>query len=200
MTAIDLPAVAATASFGALRRGLTAVGAIAAVNAAVLGSQLFFDSRNYSDVVPETGHLVHYTVWCIWLIALSQLFPRMGRLRGATGQGFPAWVLVLAGVGAAADACARFVNAFVLPALVEEAPRLVDEPPAAVLLVPLLGVGVIWMVGAVALAVVAFRRRIFPRPAAVLLGVAGVSIPVVGPLSAVLLGVALVWCARAIRD
>jgi len=50
---------------------------------------------------------------------------------------------------------------------------------------------------------VAYRRRVFPRAACVFLAVGAVSVPVLGPLSGILLGSAYAWVgfatARRIR-
>jgi hypothetical protein len=198
MTAISTPVPAATISTR-VPLGLGAIGAALMGNGLLLGTQLFFDSRDYSQVATGGLHLAHYVVWTACLVALSQLYPRLGALRGRTGSVLPGTVLVLAGVGAALDACARFVSAFVTPYLAERQPGLVDSAPDAILLVPLLACGVVAMVGTAALGVSAWRRRVFPRPAAALLVVGGVAIPVLGPISNVLLGMALVWVSVTAR-
>jgi hypothetical protein len=178
------------------RRSAVAVavaGAALALNGAVLGSRLFFDSRDYSEVVSTRLHLVHYVVWTACLVALSQLYPRIAALRGPTGSGIARGILTLAAVGAALDACSRFTLAFVNPYLAAHQPALLDTAPDAVLLVPLLGTGVVAMVGVAAMGVVGWRRMVLPRPLAVLLIVGAVAIPAIGPMANVPLGVALAW-------
>ena len=172
---------------------VTVTGAALALNGAVLGSRLFFDSRDYSEVASTRLHLVHYLVWTACLVALSQLYPRIAALRGPTGSGIARGVLTLAAVGAALDACSRFTVAFVNPYLAAHQPALLDTTPDAVLLVPLLATGVVAMVGVAAMGVVAWRRMVLPRTLAVLLIVGAVAIPAIGPLANVPLGVALAW-------
>lgn len=194
MTALaPSPAHSMTSPARGVGLGLLITGAVFAGNGLFLGSQLFFDSRDYSQVATGTGHLVHYLVWTLCLVALSQLYPRMEHLPSATGRSMPAPLVAAAGAGAALDACARFTSAFVTPYLARHDPQLVDSAPDAVLLVPLLATGVVAMVATAALAVAGLRRRVFPRPAAVLLLLGAIAIPVLGPVSNVLLGVALVW-------
>ena len=192
MTTISTTPVPVVGHRAGVPLGLAATGAVLAANGLLLGSQLFLDSRDYSQVALGSTHLAHYLVWTLCLVALSQLYPRLASLRSVDGKALPAAVLVLAGVGAGLDACTRFVSAFVTPYLAERQPSLVDSAPDAILLVPLLATGVVAMIGTAALGVTAWRRRVFPRAAAVLLVVGGVAIPVLGPVSNVLLGFALV--------
>lgn len=199
MTAISSPPADLATRPTGLPAVLVTVGAVFAVNGVLLGSQLMLDGRAYSEVAAGTGHLVHYSLWTLCLVALSQLYPRMGGLRGRTGLRLPPPVLVLAGAGAALDACARFVSAFVAPYLAGREPQLMDSTPDAILLVPLLAASIAAMVGTGVLAVVGLRRRVFPLGAAVLLLLGAVAIPVLGPVSNVLLGAALVWIGSAAR-
>lgn len=193
------PAPSATDPGTRVGLGLLVTGAVFAGNGVILGSQLFFDSRAYSEVAVGTGHLAHYLLWTLCLVALTQLYPRMGHLRSPIGRSLPAPLLAAAGAGAALDACARFVSAFVTPYLAEHDAQLVDVAPDPVLLVPLLATGVVAMVATGTLAVVGLRRRVFPGPAAVLLLLGAIAIPVLGPVSNVLLGAALVWIGWASR-
>ncbi len=199
MTTISPTRAAVPTQLTGVTAGLMLTGAVLAANGALLGSQLLTDPRDYSEVAGGTLHLAHYVLWVLCLVTLTQLYPRLGGLPGSTGRAIPAWVLALAGAGAALDACARFVSAFVTPYLAAREPGLVDSPPEAVLLVPLLATGVLAMAATATLAVVGMRRRVFPRPAAVLLLLGGVAIPLLGPVSNVLLGLALVWIGSAAR-
>lgn len=180
---------------------LAVVGAVFAVNGLVLGAPILLDDqRAYSEVVTGPAHLVHYAVWTACLVALSQLYPRLATVsydpavrEGRSSAGVPVAVATVAGIGAALEGCARFVSAFVTPYLAAHDPALVDNPPDPILLVPLLGAGVVAMVATATLAVVAWRRRVIPVAAAALLLVGAVAIPVLGPVSNVLVGAALAW-------
>lgn len=171
---------------------VSVVGAALVVNG-LFGAMLFFDSRPYSVVVGTAVHNLHYIVWTAALIAMSQIWPRLSRWTSATGRSIPFAVVTLAGVGAALSACAQFAEAFFIPFIGRHMPALLDAPPETGLLVPFLGAGVVAMVGTAAVAVFGFSRRVFPRAAAVLLFVGAVAIPVIGPLSNLLVGAALVW-------
>lgn len=170
---------------------LAIVGGLLLVNAVPFGTSMFTDTGTPYSVSSQTSlHLAHYVVWTACLVALGQLYPR---IRGV------GWAGILAAVGVCLDACARFAEAFFVPYLGREAPALLDSPPDAGLLVPLLGSGVVAMIGTATLAVVAWRRRVFPRPAAALLLVGAVIVPVLGPVSNVFIGTALLWAGVAAR-
>jgi hypothetical protein len=190
MTTLTLP-VQTTTTSRPVAATLAVVGGALAANGLLLGSQLFLDARAYSEAAGSWVHLAHYVVWTGCLVALSQLYPRL--------RGLPGPVLALAGVGVALDACARFVSAFVTPYLADHQPALVDDAPDPILLVPLLATGIVAMAGTVALAVAAWRRRLAPRAALVLMLLGGLAIPAIGPLSNVLLGAGLVWWGLALR-
>ena len=179
--------------------GLTLTGGILLGLGLVLGSTIMFDPRPYSEISATTAHTVHYAIWVACLVALSQLYPRLAGLSARPGRAISAAAATAAGVGAALDACARFMLAFVNPVLAEHAPDLLDTPPDAILLVPTIGVGVVAMVGVVWLAVSAAMAGVVPRAAAALLAIGAVAIPAAGPLSNVLVGAALVWFGIAAK-
>lgn len=178
-------------------RGLTAIGAALFALGVGLGPLMMFDSRPYSELSATPQHLAHYVVWTACLVALSQIYPRLAGLTGPGGRSISLAAATAAGMGAALDACARFLLAFVNPYLAQHEPELLDTMPEAILLVPSIGVGVAAMVGVIWLGVSSWRARVFPRPAVVLMIIGSVAIPALGPLSNVLLGAALVWCGIA---
>ena len=199
MTTLSTPTMPVATRRPGVVVALAVTGTVLAANGLLLGSRLFLDARDYSEVAGTPLHLAHYVLWTACLVALSQLYPRLGVLRGAGGAAIPTWTLALAGAGAALDACARFVSAFVTPYLADRSPALVDTTPDAVLLVPLLATGVVAMAGTAALGVVAWRRRVVSPAQAVLLVLGGVAIPLLGPVSNVLLGGALAWIGLTAR-
>lgn len=174
---------------------LGVVGVALAANAVALGAPLFLDARDYSQVADSGLHLAHYVVWTACLVALSQLYPALGGLRGRDGRALPVAVLRLAGAGAALAACATFVQTFVNPYLAAHDPALLDSAPDAILLVPLLATSAAAMVGTAAFGIAGGLRRVIPMPAAVLLVLGGLVIPVLGPVSNLFVGAGLVWVA-----
>jgi hypothetical protein len=57
---------------------------------------------------------------------------------------------------------------------------------------------VVYDVGLVVLGVVAFRRRIFSRSAAVLVAVGGALIPLAGPFAVMVVGGGLAWAGASV--
>lgn len=202
MTTPTLSAAPRTAPRTGAARGtavaLIATAVVLTLNGAALGPLMMFDARPYSQLAAEPAHLIHYVVWTAALVALSQIYPRLGGVTGPDGRTIPAWVLVLASTGVVLDACARFLLAFVNPFLAAREPHLLDVAPDAILLVPSLGAGVVAMIGTVALGVAGWRARVFPRIAVVVLVVGAVAIPAIGPLSNLLVGAALAWIGVAL--
>ncbi len=197
-TLTDVRPIAAPST--AAPTGVAVVGAVLALNAAALGTQLMFGSaERYSQIADDLVHLVHYVTWTLCLLALTQLIPRLRGVPGTDGRTLPEPVLVGASVTTALLACVQFTQAFVSPYLAGAAPDLLDSTPSAIFLVPVLGAGVIAMVGMAALGVVAWRRGVVPLPAAALLVVGGLAIPALGPVSNVLLGAGLIWLGTAGR-
>ena len=174
-------------------RALTVVGAALLVLGATLGPLMIFDSRPYSELSATPQHLAHYAIWTACLVALSQIYPRLAGLEGSSGRRVSAVAATVAAVGAALDACSRFLLAFVNPFLAAHEPALLDTAPDAILLVPSLGAGVVAMVGVIWLGVSGWRARVFPRFAVVLLVIGSLAIPAIGPLSNALVGGGLLW-------
>ena len=176
---------------------LTASGVVLAVNAVVLGAPLFLDSRPFSEIAVTPLHFAFWSIQLAGLVVLSQVYPRLHVLEGPDGRRLPEWALWLLGVGVVLDAATRFLEAFAVPAMADAHPGFIDNTPPAMLLVPLLGAGVVHMAGLLALGVYAFRRRILPRPAAVLIAVGGLAVPTIGPVAGLLLGAGLAWAGAA---
>jgi hypothetical protein len=178
---------------------LTAIGAVMALNSLLFGTQLIFDPSPFSEVARTGTHLAYQVTLLAGLVALAQTLPRLTRVVGRHGSGFPAAVLLFAGVGVTLDACTRFAEAFMVPFIGRNAPELLDQSPGGALMTVMVSAWMASMLGLVAVALVAYRRRIFPRPAAVVLAVGALVVPVVGPLSGILVGTGLAWGGYAAR-
>jgi hypothetical protein len=203
MTTTATPGTRAVASAGSpspdrgTMLGLGVTGGVLLALGVSLGPVMLLDPRPYSELAGTGAHLVHYAVWTVCLVALSQLLPRLGGVRGAGARAVSPVAATVAGAGVALDACARFSLAFFNPVLARHEPALLDTPPDAVVLVPSLAVGVLAMVGVAWLGVSGWRAGVFPRPAVVLLVIGAVAIPALGPVSNVLVGAALTWIGIA---
>lgn len=178
--------------------GLVVVGGVITLNAATLGMMLMFGPwETFSETAASRVHLGFQAILLACVAALNLLLPRLAGLRGSTGRVLPAWVLVLAAVATFADGGTRFVFTFVVPWLADAAPALLDEDGGGSLMAAMVSAWVLFTLALVCLGVTAYRRRVFPRPACVLLAVGGLAVPAIGPAAGVLLGPALVWAALA---
>ena len=83
-------------------------------------------------------------------------------------------------------------HAFVQPTMVAAAPTVMNTPPGGPLLVGVFGGDLLILVGLVTLGVSAFRQRVWPRPAAVLLIIGMVAAPF-GSVAALPMGIGLLW-------
>lgn len=184
------------------RNTLTAlgvVGAVLVVNAAVLGPMIMFDSRPFSEIGGLPQHRVFNVVLLLCVGALAVLLPRLAQVPGRTGRAVPATVALAAGFGAYLDGGTRFVEAFVVPFLADKAPALLDETLGGVLMYAMVTAWILWSLALIALGVTAYRARVFPRAAAVLLVLGALVIPAIGPIAGVLVGGAFVWSALSAR-
>ena len=177
---------------------LTVVGAALAVDAAVFGSRLMLDSRPFSVVGGTASQGLYNGVLLLALVALVLLLPALGRFPGRDGRTLPRWSLGLLATGAILDACTRFDQAFMVPYLSVHSPDLLDESPASALMVAMVTAWVVFDVALIAFGVLAFRRRVLGRPAAVLVAAGGALIPVAGPFAVIVVGAGLAWAGASI--
>jgi hypothetical protein len=176
---------------------LLAAGAVMAMNSALFGSRLMLDSRPFPEVAATDSQVVYHAVLLAVLVALIQTLPHLGALSGRDGRTFPRVLLVLVGIGMTLDAGTRVVEGFMVPSLADDAPHLLEAAPAPLLLTLMVSGWVVYALGLFALGAVAFARRIFPRPAAALVAVGALVIPVVGPFSGLVIGTGLAWAGLA---
>lgn len=176
-------------------------GALLLGSAAAFGPALLFsDAETFSQTAQTSGHFAYYTIQMLAAIplalALVGLVLRYGdRLGRAVTLIFP---LTLAGV--MLNAATYWMQAFVVPALAVKLPSMLDSPPEGMALVGMLGAGVLYMIGWVAFGIVLFRAGVLPRMAIALLMLGALITPVIGPLSNLLFGTALIWIGLAVRD
>lgn len=137
-----------------------------------------------------------YVPWALLVTAASLLLAvgvaAIAEHRGPDGRGIGRAGLVLGLVAAVIGFFLNANHAFVQPAIAAAAPDLMNDPPGGLLAVGALGGFVVTVIGLVTFGVSAFRRRVLPRPAAVLI-VVGVLAFVAGSVQDVLLGAGLLW-------
>lgn len=186
-----------TSSAAVTLKILGVTGAVIAGNSLLFGSRLFFDPRPFSEVGGSFEQRAYHLLLLFCLGVLAVTLPRLVSVRGRDGAHVPAALAVATGLAAFYDGGTRFVEAFVVPYLANHAPALLDESPSSGLMIAMMAAWFLTMGTVLALAVVAYRRRVFPRAACVLLAVGAVSVPVLGPLAGILLGSAYAWAGFA---
>jgi hypothetical protein len=164
---------------------------------AVLGPMLFFDRQSFSAIATTETHFWYYLLQLAAaipvLLALIGLSLRQGDAAGKLG----ALVLLAALAGTVLNAGTNWMQALLLPTLALEAPQMLDENAPSAIMYGLLGSWLLYMLGWVLFGIVAFRARIFPRLAAVMLVLGSVLVPVTGPLSGIVFGAGLGWMGIA---
>ncbi|TFV66173.1 UNVERIFIED_ORG: hypothetical protein E4P37_07020 [Bacillus sp. AZ43] len=156
----------------------------------------FTDSRPFSEIAGGGVHLALYSLTLAAVLALLVAVPRLGALRAADGRRLPEPVLAAALVATALYGATQYVQVFVATFLSETAPAALDVS-GGMLMAGMVGSWVVFLVAWVVLGAVALVRRVLPRPTAILLIAGAVAQPVVGPLAALPLGMALVLAARS---
>jgi hypothetical protein len=125
--------------------------------------------------VSTVAHTATYAIallgMAVLLLALTGLYlweaPALGRL-GLAGY-------LTAFLGTLLVAGDWWFEAFVVPALAAQAPQILAEPPGASVLAGAVATIVFCTAGWIMFGIAAFRAAVFPRPAAVLLVVAGLA-------------------------
>ena len=176
---------------------LAATGAVIATNSLAFGTQLFFDPSSFSEIGGSSTHRTYYVVLLLCVASLSLVLPRLTDVTGSTGRTLPGAVLTFVGLGVFFDGGTRFVEAFVVPYLADFAPELLNDTPASGLMYAMVTAWILYMASLVLLGVTAYRRRVFPRAACVLIIIGGASVPLLGPLSGILIGAGLTWSGIA---
>lgn len=185
-----------------LAHPMLALAGLATLAAAPVGG---FDDFS-PDTVPHSVLVTtgSYFAWAL-LLTVSFLLLAIGIAglaghRGADGRMLGRTALALALVAAVVGFFQNATHAFVQPAYSVLAPSLIDEPPGGPFAVGWLSGVALMVIGLVTLGVSAYRTRVLPRPAAVLIIVGAVAFPLPS-VATLLFGGGLLWAGVAgLRD
>lgn len=172
-----------------------AVAGVLLLASTVPAVRFFTDPRPFSEVASGGVHLALYALTLAGMLALLVAVPRLGNLVGPAGGRLPGWLVTLSLVATALNAATHFVQVFVAPYLADVAPAALDDQGGG-LMVGMVASWVAFLVAWVCVGVIAFRRRLLPRPSAALLAGGALVLPAIGPLAGLPLGLALVLAAR----
>ena len=185
-------------------RGLAAVGTILLVNGAWYAPIMFSGdpSAKLSEYGDELPFRLYYYVYLAAMAALVLLLPRLDHLRGSTGRTLPRWIVPLLLVTTVLQAGTVYAQAFIVPFLAEVAPVALDHAEIELFAISMMAIWSAFSLALVALAVAGLMRRVVPAPAAVMIGVGALAVPILGPAGSLLIGGGLVvWAvARLLRS
>lgn len=154
------------------------------------------DSEPYSVLVTTGSYLAWALLLTVSFALLAVGIAGLAGHRGADGRTLGRSALALALVAAVIGYFQNATHAFVQPAYSVVAPSLIDEPPGGLLAISWLAGVLIMVVGLVTFGVSAYRTRVLPRPAAMLIIVGSVAFPVPS-LATLLFGGGLLWAGIA---
>lgn len=178
---------------------LLILGVLLMING-VLGIRWLFDGADtFSQTAGSSEYAVYQRVQLPLLIAAAVLLPALGRLKGTDGRGLPRWIVPAAVVAVILQACTTFVQGFTAPFLAGVAPASLDTQDGGLFEASMIVSWAIFCVTIVALAVVTWRRKVFSRPAALLIGFGALITPMFGPIGGVFVGTGLASMGRVPR-
>ena len=156
----------------------------------------FLDPRPFREVAGSSVHLTLYGLTLAATLALLVAVPRMRRLASAEERRLPGGVLTAALLATALYAATQYVQVVITPDLAETAPAALDET-GTIQMLGLMGAWVAFLVAWVLVGAFGMRRRVLSAPSGILQIIGADSQPVIGPLAALPLGVALLLIARS---
>jgi hypothetical protein len=156
----------------------------------------FLDPRPFREVAGGGIHLSLYGLTLAAMLALLVAVPRLSGLTSADGRRLPDGVLTAALLATALYAATQFMRVAITPDLADTAPAALDET-GTFGMIGLMGSWVVFLVAWVLVGAVGMRRRVLSPVTGILMIIGAVAQPVIGPLAALPLGVALLLTARA---
>lgn len=179
--------------------GLAAVGSVLLANGAWYSPIMFSadPSSRLSEYGGELPFRLYYYVYLASLAAFVLILPRLGHLRGSTQRTLPGWVVPLLLVTTVLQAGTVYAQAFIVPFLAEVAPVALDHAEIELFAISMMVIWSAFSLALVALATTGAIRRIVPVPAAVLISVGALAVPILGPAGSILIGGGLLFWAMA---
>lgn len=155
-----------------------------------------FDSAPLSEAVTTVPYLLSGLIALVSSVFLAVAVAGLADHDGPGGRRLGRAALVLGLLAAISAVYLQVIHTFILPTFAAIAPDAVNGPPTGLAAVAVAGGLGFAVIGLVTLAVSAFRTRVFPRPAAVLIAV-GILGFLTGGFSTLVLGAGLLWAGVA---
>ena len=184
---------------------MTAVGALMLVNGLAIGAPWIISEWTsateitFLDSVADWRYVAFTYLYLAAAITFIAAAPTLASWVGRDGRSLPSWLVPVMSVAAALQACTLFSQAVVTPFLLEVAPEALTTEDGGLFAVIMSAIWVVWIVALSTLAIIGWRRKVMPVPAALLMIVGSLVIPIFGPIGSILVGAALMWTAWSCR-
>lgn len=177
-----------------LAHPMLALAGTSTIVAALLGFPGDWSSEPHARLATDSMNIVSSVVSAVAFLLLAIGIAALADHRGPDGRGFGPWPIASGITAAVVSFFTAATHAFVQPAMASAAPSLLESFPSGLLAVGVFGALLISIVGLVTFGVAAYRNRVFPRPAAVLVVVGVVAFPLQS-VATLLVGASLLWAA-----
>ncbi len=178
---------------------VVALGSILLLNG-VLGTRWLFDGADhFSETAASWEFATFQRVYLIALVLLAVLVPGLRELRGRAGTRISPTVLTALTGAVVLQAGTVFTMAFVAPFYADTAPATLDMEDGGSFALAMTVVWVLFAGTVIALGVSVLRTRTLPVSTGVLMILAALLTPILGPVGSIVLGAAFVRAGLALR-
>ncbi|WP_166878347.1 MULTISPECIES: hypothetical protein [unclassified Salinibacterium] len=184
---------------------MTAVGVLMLANGLAIGAPWIISEFasatevTFLDTVSDWRYAAFNTLYLIAAIGFVAAAPTLTSWVGRDGRSLPGWLVPVMSVAAALQACTLYTQAVVSPFLLEVAPIALTTEDGGAFAISMSAIWIVWIAALTTLAVIGWQRKVMPAPAAVVMIVGALVIPIFGPIGSILVGGALAWTAWSRR-
>lgn len=179
--------------------GLATVGVLLAVNGAwyapiMFGAPAEAKLSGYGGELPfQLFHIIQFAA----LVTLAVVVSRVGALGSPTGRGLPRWAPTVLMIVTVLNAATVYSQAFVVPHLARVAPAALDNQDMDLFAISMMAIWAAYSLAFIVVAGIGAVRRVIPVASAVSIAFGALSMPVLGPAGALLIGGGLLfWALR----
>jgi MFS family permease len=178
---------------------MTTVGALMLANGVVIGAPWIISEWTsatevtFLDTVGDWRYAAFNYLYLVAVIVFVAAAPTLTSWVGRDGRRLPGWLVPVMAVAAALQACTLFTQAVVSPFLLEIAPIALTTEDGGAFAISMAAIWIVWIAALSTLAIVGWRRKVVPLPAALVMIVGALVIPIFGPIGSILVGAALAW-------
>jgi hypothetical protein len=153
----------------------------------------------FLDTVADWRYAAFNYLYLVAVIVFVAAAPTLTSWVGRDGRTLPGWLVPAMAATAALQACTLFAQAVISPFLLQTAPIALTTEDGGAFAIIMSGIWMVWIAALTTLAVVGWRRKVVPVPAAVLMMLGALVIPIFGPIGSILVGAALAWTGWSLR-